>query len=123
MRRRKADKGTAPGADKGAEKGDGPAAEEGASGAEPRRVWDLPTRLFHWGLAASVAGAFATARLDPDPERLLHRAFGTAVLALVAFRLLWGPLGNRQARLRRLAPGPRGEDGGAYRPCSGASAV
>jgi cytochrome b len=59
-------------------------------------VWDLPTRLFHWLLAASFAGAFVTA----ESERLrdVHMLLGYTTAALVAFRLLWGLVGTRYAR-------------------------
>ena len=69
------------------------------------RVWDLPTRLFHWLLAASFAGAFLTA----ESERLrdAHVILGYTMLGLVAFRLVWGILGPRYARFSSFAFGPR----------------
>lgn len=68
-------------------------------------VWDLPTRVFHWLLAASFVGAFATA----DSERLrdVHVLLGYTTLGLVAFRLLWGVIGTRYARFGSFAFGPR----------------
>ncbi len=68
-------------------------------------VWDAPTRLFHWLLAASFAGAFLTA----ESERLrdVHVMFGYTMLGLVAFRLVWGLLGTRYARFSAWAFGPR----------------
>lgn len=68
-------------------------------------VWDLPTRVFHWVLAASFVGAFATA----DSERLrdVHVILGYTMLGLVAFRLLWGVIGTRYARFSSFAFGPR----------------
>ncbi len=68
-------------------------------------VWDLPTRVFHWLLALSFVGAFATA----DSERLrdVHVILGYTMLGLVAFRLLWGVIGTRYARFRSFAFGPR----------------
>jgi len=68
-------------------------------------VWDLPTRVFHWLLAASFVGAFATA----ESERLrdVHVLLGYTMLGLVAFRLLWGVIGTRYARFRSFAFGPR----------------
>jgi cytochrome b len=69
------------------------------------RVWDVPTRLFHWALALSFLGAFVTS----DTERLrdVHTWFGYAMLGLVAFRLLWGLVGTRYARFGSFAHGPR----------------
>ena len=68
-------------------------------------VWDSPTRVFHWLLAASFAGAFLTA----ESERLrdVHVMLGYTMLGLVAFRLLWGLLGTRYARFSAWAFGPR----------------
>ena len=67
-------------------------------------VWDLPTRLFHWLLAASFAGAFLTA--ESERYRDVHVLLGYTVLALLAFRLLWAFAGSRYARLRSFAFGP-----------------
>ena len=67
-------------------------------------VWDLPVRLFHWGLVAAFVAAFATA----GAYGKLHQAAGYSLAALVAFRFVWGFVGNRYARfdsfVRRLAP-------------------
>ena len=51
-------------------------------------VWDLPTRVFHWLLAASFLGAFLTA--ESERYRDIHVVLGYTVLGLVAFRFLWG---------------------------------
>ena len=68
-------------------------------------VWDVPTRAFHWLLAASFTGAFLTA----ESERLrdVHVTLGYTVLGLVAFRLVWGLIGTRYARFASFAFGPR----------------
>ena len=68
-------------------------------------VWDLPTRVFHWLLAATFAGAFLTA----ESERLrdVHVTLGYTVLGLVAFRLMWGVIGTRYARFNSFAFGAR----------------
>lgn len=62
----------------------------------PVRVWDLPVRVFHWTLAISFAAAYTLS----ESERLrgVHVMFGYTVLALIAFRLLWGFVGTRYAR-------------------------
>ena len=44
------------------------------------RVWDLPTRLFHWALAASVIGLVATAKTGAMDW---HFRLGYAVMALL----------------------------------------
>lgn len=68
-------------------------------------VWDLPTRVFHWLLALSFAGAYLTA--DTERFRDLHVVLGYTMLGLVAFRLLWGLVGTRHARFAAFAFGPR----------------
>ena len=67
------------------------------------RVWDLPTRLFHWLLAGTFAGAWLTA----DSERWIdvHTTLGYAFAGLIAFRLVWGFIGTRHARFSSFVPG------------------
>lgn len=71
----------------------------------PVRVWDLPTRLFHWLLAACVIGAVASAKLGGN-AMVWHMRLGYAVLALLAFRVLWGLVGGRWSRFASFVPGP-----------------
>jgi cytochrome b len=68
-------------------------------------VWDVPTRVFHWLLALSFAGAFLTA--ESERYRNVHVMLGYTVLGLVAFRLVWGLVGTRYARFWSFAYGPR----------------
>ncbi|OGI47023.1 MAG: cytochrome B [Candidatus Muproteobacteria bacterium RBG_16_65_34] len=68
-------------------------------------VWDLPTRVFHWALAASFVGAFVTA--DSERFRDVHVMLGYTMVGLIAFRLLWGFIGTRYARFESFAFGPR----------------
>jgi cytochrome b len=86
----------------------GPPAQPAAAAAcgEPQRkvrVWDLPTRLFHWLTAALVAAAYATWRLNWIDW---HAWIGEALLALVLWRLLWGVLGSETARFARFLAAP-----------------
>jgi cytochrome b len=67
-------------------------------------VWDLPTRIFHWLLALSFAGAYLTA--ESEHYRDLHVIFGYTLAGLILFRLLWGLVGTRYARFRSFAFGP-----------------
>ncbi|MBI1383843.1 MAG: hypothetical protein GC150_02900 [Rhizobiales bacterium] len=66
------------------------------------RVWDLPVRLFHWMLVASVTLAWFTA----DFGGSLHARIGYVVLGLVVFRLIWGLIGSRHARFSDFVPSP-----------------
>ena len=75
-----------------------------ASTAARTRVWDLPTRLFHWALAVAVLGLIGTG-LSGIME--WHFRLGYTVLALLLFRLLWGFVGGRWSRFAAFiyAPG------------------
>lgn len=68
-------------------------------------VWDLPTRIFHWLLAVSFAGAYLTA--ESERLRSVHVVLGYTMLGLVAFRVVWGFLGTRYARFSSFRYGPR----------------
>jgi cytochrome b len=67
------------------------------------RIWDLPTRLFHWSLAVCVAGSIISIKADAIDW---HMRFGYAVLTLVLFRLLWGFAGSRYALFSHFVRGP-----------------
>lgn len=69
------------------------------------RVWDLPTRLFHWALVACVTGSVISAKLGGN-AMVWHLRLGYAVLALLVFRLLWGVVGGRWSRFARFVQGP-----------------
>ncbi len=59
------------------------------------RIWDLPTRLFHWLLALCVIGLVTSAQLG---YMEWHFRLGYAVLTLLLFRLCWGLFGGRWSR-------------------------
>jgi cytochrome b len=61
-------------------------------------VWDVPTRVFHWLLVVSFAGAFLTA--ESERYRDIHVLLGYTLLGLIAVRMLWGLIGTRYARFR-----------------------
>lgn len=68
-------------------------------------VWDVPTRVFHWLLVLSFSGAFLTA--ESERYRDIHVVLGYTMLALLAFRLLWGFFGTRYAQFRSFLFKPR----------------
>jgi cytochrome b len=70
------------------------------------RVWDLPTRLFHWLLVVCVVGALVTVKLGGHWMQW-HMNFGIATLALLVFRLGWGLVGPRYARFSAFMPSIR----------------
>jgi cytochrome b len=65
------------------------------------RVWDLPTRVFHWLFAIVIIGALITINLD---ETELHAKFGYAAFVLVTFRIIWGFVGPQHARFSSFVP-------------------
>ena len=69
------------------------------------RVWDLPTRLFHWLLALCVVGLVATAYIG-DNSILWHARLGYAALTLLLFRLVWGFVGGRWSRFSSFVYAP-----------------
>jgi cytochrome b len=73
------------------------------NGRRPIRVWDLPTRLFHWLVVLLVAGAWATWRLN---RMAWHERLGEALLALLLFRVAWGFVGSDTARFARFLATP-----------------
>jgi len=70
------------------------------------RVWDLPTRIFHWTLAVLVVFSFTTGKIGGD-WMAWHLRSGYAVLTLVLFRIAWGFAGSETARFARFLRGPR----------------
>lgn len=76
-----------------------------SSGIQRVRVWDLPTRLFHWSLVVCVVGAFVTVKLG-GLWMDWHVRFGLATAALIVFRLIWGLIGPRYARFSHFLAGP-----------------
>lgn len=72
----------------------------------PVRVWDLPTRLFHWLLAAAVIGLVVSGKIGGN-AMVWHMRFGLLVFTLLGFRLLWGVVGGRWSRFASFlyAPG------------------
>lgn len=71
------------------------------------RVWDLPTRLFHWSLVLLVVLSIYTGNVGGLREMDLHKLSGYAILALVLFRLVWGVTGSPRSRFADFVRGPR----------------
>lgn len=67
------------------------------------KVWDLPTRLFHWSLAAAFIAVFFTSHDESFLE--YHVYVGCLILGLVIFRVLWGFVGNQHARFSGFVKG------------------
>ena len=69
------------------------------------RVWDLPTRAFHWSLVAAVTVATVTGTLGGRWMEWHSRA-GLLIVGLLSFRLAWGFVGFEHARFASFAPTP-----------------
>lgn len=70
-----------------------------------KRIWDLPTRIFHWTLAAAVVALVVTAK-NGGAAMEWHYRLGYGVLALLVFRIGWGIVGGHWSRFATFAPTP-----------------
>jgi hypothetical protein len=68
------------------------------------RVWDLPTRLFHWLLVISVIGLVITGHVGGNAMDW-HARIGYAVFALLLFRIVWGFIGGHWSQFRSFLYG------------------
>jgi cytochrome b len=64
------------------------------------KVWDLPIRLFHWGMALCFGVAWLT---TGDRWLDFHLFSGYLLGGLLLFRLYWGLYGEPNARFRDFA--------------------
>lgn len=71
---------------------------------KPSKVWDLPTRLFHWGLLAALLYSWLSVEILEDMQQ--HFYAGYCVLTLLLFRLVWGVIGSRYSRFRSFIFSP-----------------
>ncbi len=70
------------------------------------RVWDWPTRLFHWLLVAAVVGLVVSGNVG-GAWMEWHMRLGFFVLSLLWFRLLWGLWGGRWSRFAAFLYAPQ----------------
>ena len=70
------------------------------------RIWDWPTRIFHWLLATLVLALVITGNVGGN-AMVWHFRCGYAVLSLLIFRLIWGFCGGHWSRWRQLACTPQ----------------
>ena len=68
------------------------------------RLWDAPTRVVHWALAALIGFSWWAAEND---RMQWHRLSGYSVLGLLVFRLLWGFAGSQSAQFASFVKGPK----------------
>src|SRR5688500_13246239 len=68
-------------------------------------VWDFPTRLFHWLLALMIVLLVVTGKMGGNALEW-HERCGYITLGLLLFRVLWGFIGNKNARFANFLRGP-----------------
>ena len=73
--------------------------------AQRVRLWDPALRAFHWLLAALVITTWLLGKFGPA-KMTLHFWLGYAIIALLAFRLIWGLIGPQPARFTHFLKGP-----------------
>lgn len=69
------------------------------------RLWDWPTRIFHWTLVLAVSSAIITAELGGN-LMVWHGRAGIVIIGLLVFRLVWGVFGSTYARFAQFFPTP-----------------
>ena len=69
------------------------------------KLWDLPTRVFHWALALLIVAAVVTGKTG-GAAIVWHGRIGLAILGLVVFRITWGLIGSTYARFANFFPTP-----------------
>ncbi len=68
------------------------------------RIWDGPTRIFHWLLVLMIPALWWTAKNDRIE---IHVMLGVIMAGLLLFRLIWGLIGSSTARFANFLKGPR----------------
>ena len=71
----------------------------------PLRVWDLPTRVFHWLLAFCVISLVITGMRGGSAMEW-HLKLGYSVLTLLIFRVIWGFIGGHWSRFKQFFYSP-----------------
>ena len=68
-----------------------------------QKVWDVPTRLVHWGLAIGIATSWWSVE---NKAMDIHYWSGLTILGLLIFRIYWGFAGPETARFASFIKGP-----------------
>ncbi|EDK27555.1 hypothetical protein VSWAT3_04486 [Vibrionales bacterium SWAT-3] len=67
------------------------------------KIWDLPTRLYHWLQALLFIGLAASGFSGNGP----HVYLGLALFSLILWRLVWGFIGSDTSRFSQFVSSPR----------------
>ncbi|ABV86388.1 cytochrome b/b6 domain-containing protein [Shewanella pealeana] len=68
------------------------------------KVWDLPTRVFHWGMLCLLGGLWWTADAG---EMEWHQILAYMLMILIVVRLIWGIIGSETARFSHFVRSPK----------------
>jgi cytochrome b len=82
------------------------------------RIWDLPTRIFHWILSLLIVGLVVSGNIGGN-AMVWHFRFGYGVFSLLLFRIFWGLIGGHWSRFSSFLYAPSTVLAylrGAYRP-------
>ncbi len=69
----------------------------------PMRVWDAPTRLFHWAIVPLIVTSYVSVEMNWMQVHLLS---GYTVLTLLLFRIAWGFVGSETSRFSKFLGSP-----------------
>ncbi len=67
------------------------------------RVWDAPTRLFHWAVVALLVVSYVSIQRG---WMQIHFLSGYSMMALLLFRLAWGFIGSETSLFRNFLVSP-----------------
>lgn len=68
------------------------------------KVWDLPTRVFHWGTVTLLGALWWSAE---EGEMQWHQIFAYSLMVLILFRLVWGFIGSDTSRFSHFVKSPQ----------------
>ncbi len=67
------------------------------------RVWDAPTRLFHWTIVLLAVFSYVSVKQEWIE---LHYLSGYTMLTMLLFRLVWGFIGSETSRFGKFLRSP-----------------
>jgi cytochrome b len=67
------------------------------------KVWDFPTRFFHWSMLLLLAGLWLSAE---NGEMQWHQVFAYLLMILLSVRILWGLIGSETSRFTSFVVSP-----------------
>ncbi|QFU21754.1 cytochrome b/b6 domain-containing protein [Shewanella eurypsychrophilus] len=68
------------------------------------KVWDISTRLFHWGMIGLLAGLWWSADAG---ELVWHQVLAYSLMVLIVFRIIWGLVGSDTAKFSHFIKHPK----------------